>query len=62
MLLLSFNGPIRTLVGACATAIESMYNAYDLITSGKAKICLVGGVDDHQENVCTIYCPWRAVL
>ena len=52
MLLLSSNGPIRTPVGACATAIESMDNAYDLITSGKAKLCLVGGVDDLQENVC----------
>lgn len=51
MLLLSSNGPIRTPVGACATAIESMDNAYDLITSGKAKLCLVGGVDDLQENV-----------
>jgi fatty acid synthase subunit alpha len=51
MLLMSSNGPIRTPVGACATAIESLDNAYDLITSGKAKLCLVGGVDDLQENV-----------
>lgn len=55
MLLLSSNGPIRTPVGACATAIESLDNAYDLITSGKAKLCLVGGVDDLQENVSTIH-------
>lgn len=51
MLIMSSNGPIRTPVGACATAIESLDNAYDLITSGKAKLCLVGGVDDLQENV-----------
>ena len=51
MLIMSSNGPIRTPVGACATAIESLDNACDLITSGKAKLCLVGGVDDLQENV-----------
>jgi fatty acid synthase subunit alpha len=51
MLIMSSNGPIRTPVGACATAIESLDNACDLISSGKAKLCLVGGVDDLQENV-----------
>ena len=54
MLIMSSNGPIRTPVGACATAIESLDNAYDLIISGKAKLCLVGGVDDLQENVCSL--------
>jgi len=54
MLIMSSNGPIRTPVGACATAIESLDNAYDLITSGKAKLCLVGGVDDIHENVSVL--------
>lgn len=46
MLILSSNGPIRTPVGACATALESLDTAHDLIMTGKAKLCLVGGVDD----------------
>ncbi|KAF7512380.1 hypothetical protein GJ744_001948 [Endocarpon pusillum] len=46
MLLISSAGPNKTPVGACATAIESLDTGYDLITSGKAKICLVGGYDD----------------
>ncbi|KAG9242263.1 putative 3-oxoacyl-synthase [Calycina marina] len=60
MLLLSSNGPIRTPVGACATAIESMDNAYDLIMSGKAKLCLVGGVDDLQENTSYEFANMKA--
>lgn len=60
MLLLSSNGPIRTPVGACATAIESIDNAYDLITSGKAKLCLVGGVDDLQENTSYEFANMKA--
>jgi fatty acid synthase subunit alpha len=46
MLILSSNGPIKTPVGACATALESLDTAHDLIMTGKAKLCLVGGVDD----------------
>ncbi|PGH27421.1 hypothetical protein AJ80_00899 [Polytolypa hystricis UAMH7299] len=46
ILLLSSSGPIRTPVGACATSLESLNTGYDLITSGQAKICLVGGVED----------------
>ncbi|KAM5463513.1 putative fatty-acyl-CoA synthase system [Microsporum audouinii] len=46
MLLLSASGPIRTPVGACATAVESLELGHDTITSGKAKFCLVGGCDD----------------
>ncbi|KAK4862443.1 hypothetical protein LT330_002576 [Penicillium expansum] len=44
MLLLSASGPIRTPVGACATAVESLELGYDTIVTGKAKFCLVGGV------------------
>ena len=50
MLLLSASGPIRTPVGACATAIESVDSGLELILSGKAKICIVGGYDDFQEE------------
>ncbi|KAJ3148374.1 3-oxoacyl-[acyl-carrier-protein] synthase [Geranomyces michiganensis] len=50
MLLLSSSGPIKTPVGACATAAESVEVAVDTILSGKAKICLCGGYDDFQEE------------
>ncbi|OJI84572.1 hypothetical protein ASPTUDRAFT_76110 [Aspergillus tubingensis CBS 134.48] len=46
MLLLSASGPLRTPVGACATAVESLELGYDTIVTGKAKFCLVGGCDD----------------
>lgn len=50
MLLLSSTGPIKTPVGACATAVESIDIGYDTIVEGKARICLVGGFDDFQEE------------
>lgn len=50
MLLLSSAGPIKTPVGACATAAESVEIGYDTINSGKAKIVIVGGYDDFQEE------------
>ncbi|PYH48719.1 fatty acid synthase subunit alpha [Aspergillus saccharolyticus JOP 1030-1] len=46
MLLLSASGPLRTPVGACATALESLELGYDTIVTGKARFCLVGGCDD----------------
>ncbi|KAG9235156.1 3-oxoacyl-synthase [Amylocarpus encephaloides] len=49
MLLLSSSGPIRSPVGACATAIESLETGFDIIVNGKAKMCLVGGHDDMNE-------------
>lgn len=60
MLLLSSNGPIRTPVGACATAIESLDNAHDLIMTGKAKLCLVGGVDDLEEHMAYEFANMKA--
>ncbi|KAK2051457.1 thiolase-like protein [Colletotrichum caudatum] len=51
MLLTSSTGPIKTPVGACATALESLDTGYDLIVAGKAKVCLVGGVEDFVEDV-----------
>lgn len=50
MLLLSSSGPIKTPVGACATAAESVEIAVDTILSGKAKVVLCGGYDDFQEE------------
>lgn len=50
MLLLSSSGPIKTPVGACATAVESVDTGIETILTGKAKICIVGGYDDFQEE------------
>ncbi|KAM6482371.1 fatty acid synthase alpha subunit [Trichoderma sp. SZMC 28011] len=50
MLLLSSSGPIKTPVGACATAIESVDIGVETILEGKARICLVGGFDDFGEE------------
>ncbi|CAR31007.1 ZYRO0E07766p [Zygosaccharomyces rouxii] len=50
MLLISSSGPIKTPVGACATAVESVDIGVETILSGKAKICVVGGYDDFQEE------------
>ncbi|KAF6814060.1 fatty acid synthase subunit alpha reductase [Colletotrichum sojae] len=51
MLLMSSAGPIKTPVGACATSLESLDTGYDLIVAGKAKVCIVGGVEDFVEDV-----------
>ncbi|KAI5815235.1 fatty acid synthase-like protein [Pyronema omphalodes] len=50
MLLLSSTGPIKTPVGACATAVESLDIGYETIVEGKARVCFVGGFDDFQEE------------
>ncbi|KAI1971515.1 beta subunit of fatty acid synthetase [Ophidiomyces ophidiicola] len=50
MLLLSSSGPIKTPVGACATAVESIDIGYETIVEGKARVCFVGGFDDFQEE------------
>lgn len=50
MLLLSSTGPIKTPVGACATAVESLDIGYETIVDGKARVCFVGGFDDFQEE------------
>lgn len=50
MLLLSSSGPIRTPVGACATAVASIDSAVDLLLNGKAEVVLAGGYDDFGEE------------
>lgn len=49
MLLLSSSGPIKTPVGACATAAESVEMGVETIQGGKAKVVFVGGYDDFGE-------------
>jgi 3-oxoacyl-(acyl-carrier-protein) synthase len=46
----SSSGPIKTPVGACATAAESVEIGADCILSGKAEIVIVGGYDDFGEE------------
>ena len=50
LLLLSASGPIKTPVGACATAVESVEIGVETILSGKAKIVIAGGYDDFTEE------------
>jgi fatty acid synthase subunit alpha len=51
MLLLSAAGPLKTPVGACATALESLDIGCDAIHSGKCKVAIVGGCDDYREEL-----------
>ncbi|GLA42893.1 putative PKS/NRPS-like protein biosynthetic cluster [Aspergillus niger] len=51
MLLLSSSGPLKTHVGACATAIESLDSGCETIQTGKCKVAIVGGCDDYGEEV-----------
>lgn len=62
MLLVSATGPIRTPVGACATGLESLDTAYDLIVTGKAKVCLVGASDDMEENEASEFANMKATV
>ncbi|RDW87106.1 Fatty acid synthase subunit alpha [Aspergillus mulundensis] len=51
MLLLSATGPLKTPVGACATAIESLDIGCEAIQTGKCKVAVVGGCDDYGEEL-----------
>ncbi|OBR08002.1 Fatty acid synthase subunit alpha reductase [Colletotrichum higginsianum IMI 349063] len=51
MLLMGSAGPLKTPVGACATSLEALDTGYDLLVRGKAKMCIVGGLDDFSEDV-----------
>lgn len=62
MLLVSATGPIRTPVGACATGLESLDSACDLIVSGKVKVCLVGASDDMEENEASEFANMKATV
>ncbi|KAJ2358940.1 fatty acid synthase alpha subunit Lsd1 [Coemansia sp. RSA 2618] len=60
MLLMSGSGPVKPAVGACATAMLSIDTAVDTIQSGKAKVMLVGGVDDFAEESSTEFASMGA--
>ena len=60
MLLLSSSGPIKTPVGACATAVESIDIGVETILSGKAKIIIAGGYDDFQEEGSNEFASMKA--
>ncbi|PYH86086.1 fatty-acid synthase alpha chain [Aspergillus uvarum CBS 121591] len=60
MLLMSSAGPMRTPVGACATAIESVELGYDTLVSGKAQFCFVGGGDDFGEEMSYEFANMKA--
>ncbi|RDW58706.1 fatty acid synthase beta [Coleophoma cylindrospora] len=62
MLLLSSSGPTSTPVGACATAIESLDVGYGLIVNGKAKACLVGGLDDMTQDISYEFANMKATI
>uniref|UniRef100_A0A7S3PGY4 Ketosynthase family 3 (KS3) domain-containing protein n=1 Tax=Aplanochytrium stocchinoi TaxID=215587 RepID=A0A7S3PGY4_9STRA len=53
MLLLSSSGPIKTPVGACATAAESVDIGVETILSKKARVVICGGYDDFGETGST---------
>ncbi|PWY99602.1 hypothetical protein BCV70DRAFT_109981 [Testicularia cyperi] len=50
LLVMSSAGPIKTVVGACATALQSIDVAVETILSGKAEVMLAGGFDDLSEE------------
>ncbi|KAJ2400985.1 3-oxoacyl-[acyl-carrier-protein] synthase, partial [Coemansia sp. RSA 2530] len=50
MLLMSSAGPVKPVVGACATAVLSIDVAIETIQSGKAKVMIAGGVDGTAEE------------
>ncbi|KAL8788546.1 MAG: hypothetical protein Q9213_001619 [Squamulea squamosa] len=62
MLLLSSSGPIKTPVGACATALESVSIGYETILLGQARICFVGGVDNFSEDIGAEFGNMRATV
>ncbi|MCJ1377773.1 3-oxoacyl-[acyl-carrier-protein] synthase [Xylographa soralifera] len=60
MLLLSSSGPIKTPVGACATAIESLDLGYETILNGHAKVCFVGAADTYGREAAIEFANMKA--
>ncbi|KAK0541831.1 fatty acid synthase alpha subunit Lsd1 [Tilletia horrida] len=50
LLLMSSAGPVKTPVGACATALQSVEIAVETILSGVAKVMLAGDFDDFSQE------------
>lgn len=51
MLYLGSTGPIKSPVGVCATGVESLDAGCEAILSGIAKVAVVGGSDDFQQEM-----------
>jgi fatty acid synthase subunit alpha, fungi type len=62
MLLVGGSGAIRTPVGACATSLESVDTGFELIASGKAKACLVGGFDGLEQDIAVEFANMQATV
>ena len=60
MLLLSSSGPIKTPVGACATAVESLDLGYETILNGHAKVCFVGAADTYGREAAIEFTNMKA--
>ena len=60
MLLLASTGPIKSPVGTCATAVESLDIGCEAIRSGRAKVAFVGGSDDFQEEMSYEFANMKA--
>ncbi|KAL3462079.1 thiolase-like protein [Aspergillus heterothallicus] len=60
MLLLSATGPLKTPVGACATALESLDIGCEGIQTGKFKMAIVGGCDDYGEELAYEFASIKA--
>lgn len=60
LLLLASAGPIKSPVGTCATALESLDTGYEAIQSGRAKMAFVGGTDDFQEEMSYEFANMKA--
>ena len=60
MLLMGSAGPIKSQVGACASAIEALDVGCEAIQTGKAKVAIIGGADDFQEEMSTDFGNMRA--
>ena len=62
MLLCGASGPIRTPVGACATALESVDTGFDLLSNGRAKAVLVGGTDALERDIAYEFANMQATI
>ncbi|KAL2831661.1 hypothetical protein BJY01DRAFT_260408 [Aspergillus pseudoustus] len=60
MLLLSATGPLKTPVGACATALESLDIGCEAIETGRCKMAIVGGCDDYSEELAYEFASIKA--
>lgn len=60
LLLLASAGPIKSPVGTCATALESLDIGCEAIQTGRAKMAFVGGSDDFQEEMSYEFANMKA--